>query len=149
MSQMTPSTMLGTTRPPTKSWFSRHKTLTIVLALSSLLVMACLFIGGVLAVATLALRSSDAYRLALTRAEHDPLVIAALGAPIHPGWLVTGEIKASRSDGEARLAIPVSGPRGSGKLYVQASKSGGTWAFSQLSVDAPGRSAPLDLLATP
>lgn len=148
MSQLNHGPAFGTERAPTKGWFERHKPLAIVLACLALPIFGCLFLGGVLAVATTALRSSGAYQVALTTAEHDPALVAELGAPMRPGWLMTGEVKVHGSDGEASLAIPISGPRGSGKLIVRASKSDGTWRCSQLQADIAGRSTPLDLLAT-
>lgn len=137
----------GTAPAPTKSWFRRHKLLTITLACVAVPLALGLLGATLVAAVSVAVRSSDAYQLALSRAQHDPALIAELGAPLRPGWLTTGEVKVHGSDGEATLAIPISGPRSSGKINVRASKSAGTWRFSQLSVDIAGRPTAVDLLA--
>jgi hypothetical protein len=149
MNQMIPMAKWGTEPAPKKSWFARHKLLALALGCLGLMLMGSLFVGGVLTVAVVSLRSSGAYQRALAKAEHDPSVIAELGAPLHAGWLTMGQVKVHGSDGEANLAIPISGPRGAGKINVRASKSAGTWTFSQLDVDITGRSTPVNLLATP
>jgi hypothetical protein len=129
-------------------WFGRNKQLTIVLGCVGLLVAATLLFGGtLLAIALTTLRSSDAYQLALSTATHDPSVAAELGPPVQAGWFTMGRITVTPSSGDASLAIPIAGSRGSGTLNVSAQKSGGRWTFSVLNVDVPGRSTPIDLLA--
>jgi hypothetical protein len=149
MSQMNQVATWGTEPAQTKSWFARNKALAIALGCLGVPLLACLFAGGVVTAANVAMRSSGAYQLALSRAEHDPSLLAALGAPLQPGWLTTGNVKVHGPDGEASLAIPISGRRGSGTLNVRASKSAGTWRFSQLQVDIAGRPTPVNLLAAP
>jgi hypothetical protein len=122
--------------------------LTLGLGCFGLLVMGCLLIAGIFVAASVALRSSDAYQLALATAQREPAVTAELGAPVRAGWLATGQIKVAGSSGEATLEIPLSGPRGSATLDVRANKLAGSWSFSTLNVRIPGRPAPLNLLAT-
>jgi hypothetical protein len=125
----------------------RNLPLTIGLGCLGLLVMGGLFIAGVLVIASTAMRSSDAYQLALAAAQREPSVTAALGAPVRAGWLTTGQVNVAGSGGEANLEIPISGSRGSGTIAVRAKKSAGKWTFSSLHVRVAGRPAPLDLLA--
>jgi Cytochrome oxidase complex assembly protein 1 len=119
----------------------------IALGCLGLLVVGALAIGGLFVVITSAMRSSDAYQLALAAAQRDPAVVAELGAPVSPGWLTMGQIEVSGPGGRANLSIPISGPRGSGKIEAQANKAGGKWTFSRLAVQVEGRSTPVDLLA--
>ena len=130
-----------------KSWFGRNKALTIALGCSALLILGALFVGGILAVVGVAMRSSDPYQLAVTAATHDPSVVAELGAPVQPGWLTTGQINVAGPNGQASLAIPISGPRASGTINVCANKAAGKWTFSCLNVDVHGRASPINLLA--
>ena len=132
-------------RPKTAG--GRHLPLKIGLGCFAVLVMGGLFIAGLLVITTAAMRSSDAYQLALAAAQRDPAITAELGAPIHAGWLTTGQINVSGSSGEANLEIPISGPRGSGTIAARANKSAGKWRFSSLNVRISGRTTPLDLLA--
>lgn len=122
----------------------------VALGCGGLLLLGCLFGVGLLFVARAALRSSDAYELALDAATHDPSVIAELGTPMHPGWLPMGQVSVAGTSGEANLAIPLSGPRAAGTLNACATKSAGKWALTCLNLQVSGRPAPLELLpATP
>lgn len=132
------------------SWFGRNKQLAIPLGCVGLLVVATLILGGlVLTIAFAALRSSDAYQMALSAAARDPSVVAQLGLPVQAGWLTTGHVTVAGPSGDASLAIPISGSRGSGTINVSAQRSGSRWTFSVLNVDIVGRPTPIDLLKQP
>ncbi|MDB6067142.1 MAG: Fungal protein of unknown function [Pedosphaera sp.] len=87
-----------------------------------------------------AIKSSDSYKIPVATATVDSRVISAIGTPIKVGFLVTGNINvqntanmsSSTSSGRADLAIPISGPKGQGTIYVNAVKAGGTWTFSNM-----------------
>ena len=91
------------------------------------------------------LKSSDAYRGAVERTRAAPEVIAALGTPIEPGFLVTGNIEVKGESGTARLEIPVSGPKGAATIYVSATRSLGIWHFPGLIVEIGGSRQRYDL----
>jgi len=123
-------------------WFGRHKPLVIALGCVGLLVMASLVAGAMLlTIAFSAMRSSDAYQLALAAAKRDPSVAAELGPPVQAGWFTTGRVTVTGPSGDASLAIPISGSRASGTINVSAQKSGGRWTFSVLNVSISGRPA--------
>jgi len=82
-----------------------------------------------------AMKSTDVYKYAVARAQSDPAVIEALGTPIKPGFLMSGSTSANGASGQADLAIPISGHKGSGTLYVVATKSAGRWEYSKLVVE--------------
>ena len=112
----------------------------------SMILLGCLFIMSIFGVATTALKSSDAYAIAMSTAEHDPIVIAELGSPLKPGFFVSGSVNVSGGAGHATLEIPVSGSVRSGKVNAVAEKSAGVWSFSKLNVTVDGRPGALDLL---
>src|SRR4030095_2333626 len=64
--------------------------------------------------------------------------VAALGTPIKEGLVPSGKTNVEGSSGEADLAIPISGPKGKATIYAVATKSGGEWNFSKLSVAIEG-----------
>jgi hypothetical protein len=91
------------------------------------------------------IKSSDAYVGAVARAKAAPAVVAALGAPLEEGWLVTGNIHVSGPTGLAELAIPISGPRGKATIYVEATKHLGVWQFDHLVVQLKSTHERIDL----
>ncbi len=132
--------------PPQKGWIRRHLACSITLGCLILLLLGVGAIGtcvwGVMGL----IKSSGPYQDALVAAAASPEVTAALGTPIEAGWLVTGNINVSGTSGRAQLAIPISGPKGKGTIYVQATKSAGTWTFDLLQVEIIGRPERIDLL---
>jgi hypothetical protein len=84
------------------------------------------------------IKSSGAYTQAVQKAQADPRVVAALGAPVEPDWYVMGSVDLVNDGGHAELSIPLQGskrfggtPR-TGKLIVVADKAGGVWTLTKL-----------------
>jgi len=96
------------------------------------------FVLSIIAVVFGAMKSTDVYKQALAQAKADSRVVAALGSPITDGFFVTGKTETSGGSGTADLAVPLSGPKGKGKLYLVATKSGGEWEFSKMVVEVEG-----------
>ncbi|MBI4868029.1 MAG: hypothetical protein HY816_13875, partial [Candidatus Wallbacteria bacterium] len=92
------------------------------------------------------MKASDAYRQAMDRARTSPAVVEALGTPIREGFFVSGNISVDGASGMANLAIPVSGPRGKGTVYVEAKKAVGEWTFSRLVFEAAETKERVDIL---
>ena len=92
-----------------------------------------IFVGSILVIVFSAMKSTDVYKDALARARADPAVIEALGSPIKDGFLMSGNTNVNGAAGEANLAIPISGPKGKGTIYVSAKKFPLTQFFSGLS----------------
>jgi hypothetical protein len=85
-----------------------------------------------MAVVSLSMKSLGAYKIAVKRAEADPRVTAAIGTPPREGWFIGGNFNGNGASGNAELAIPFSGPRGKGTIYLVATESAGEWRFSKL-----------------
>src|SRR6266853_698284 len=71
-----------------------------------------LFVGGcglvVFWFATGIMKQSDAYKIALARAQANPAVIEAIGSPISQTGIVSGNSNVNGAIGEANLSIPLS-----------------------------------------
>ena len=104
------------------------------------------FIGSIVAIVFSAMKSTNVYREALARAKADPAVIEALGSPIKDGFLVSGNTSVNGASGESNLAIPISGPKGKGTIYVSANKALGQWNYSGLVVEVGQTHERIDLL---
>jgi len=108
--------------------------------------MFLVFIGSILVIVFSAMKSTDVYKEALARAKANSVVIEALGSPIKDGFLVSGNTNVNGASGESNLAIPISGPKGKGTIYVSANKSLGQWNYSGLVVEIGQTHQRIDLL---
>lgn len=79
------------------------------------------------------LRFSPIVSEAIFLAHEHQGALQLLGSPIEIGWFVKGYINDSGSySGKSRLSIPVSGPKNTGTLVLQAGKGQGPWIFTEL-----------------
>ncbi len=93
------------------------------------------------------MKSSDAYKQALDKAKSNPDVVAALGSPIKEGYFTSGSININGASGNADLAIPISGSKGKGTVYLEAQKSAGEWSYSKLVVQIDQTNERINLLS--
>jgi len=118
----------------------------VALGCVGLLLLACALAAAIVWVSFGAMKRSEAAQLALQRARAHPGVVATLGEPIEVGWLMGGSISVTGPSGEARLSIPLAGPRAEGTLYLEAVKRAGRWELTLLEL-APEDGERVDLLA--
>jgi Cytochrome oxidase complex assembly protein 1 len=128
------------------NWWKRNWKWFVPLGCLSVAFLFLAFVGSILVIVFGAIKSSDVYREALARAKADPAVIEALGSPIKDGFLVSGNTNVNGASGESNLAIPISGPKGQGTIYVSANKSLGQWNYSGLVVEVGQTHERIDLL---
>src|SRR4051794_33678843 len=125
--QPVPAPMPGPGPAPKRSWWGRNwKWVVPVGCLLPLLSCG----GGIIAIffgVTGIIKSSEPYKHALALAQSNPAVVAALGTPITAGKFSGGTYNVSNGSGSANFVIPISGPKGSGAIYVVATRSGGKW----------------------
>ncbi len=119
---------------PQPSWWQRNWKWFVPTGCFTLLVLIAVFVGLILLTVSGAMKSSDAYKTAVARAGAAPRVTNALGTPLTTGMFTTGSINVSGPVGNANLAIPISGPKGKGTIYVVADKAAGQWKYSTLTV---------------
>jgi len=147
-SDLPPPPVPGAPRDPVereikRSWFSRNwKWFLPVGCLTAVVVLG----GGIALLVFTLMKSSDAYKGAVARAKASPAVAEALGSPVSEGWLTMGSIRITGSSGNANLTIPISGPKGSGTIYVVAVKFADEWTFKRLVVEIDADHRKLDLL---
>jgi len=129
---------MSTHVPAAPGWWQRNWKWFVPVLATVLLALFAAFVFGIIALIFGALKSSSPYQHAVTRAQSDPAVIAALGEPIRTGWFVQGNIGVDGASGEADLAIPLDGSRADGTLYVVAEKKAGEWRYETLAVNVEG-----------
>jgi Cytochrome oxidase complex assembly protein 1 len=140
---MPPTQPVPPLRP--RNWLERN--LKWLIPGVALAFLSCLAALAILLVAFL--KSSDAYQGALSRIKSHAGVTAALGAPVHEGFLFTGRINLNNSSGDADLTIPLSGAKGEGTAFVRATRSLGVWHYDQLIVQITDGRTRIDLSDAP
>lgn len=95
-----------------------------------------------------AMKRSNVYKEAVARAQNDPRVKAVLGEPVEPGWWSSGSIHFENGSGNADMNIPISGPKGSGRIHAVATIEDGNLKFERLSMK-PESGDRIDLLSPP
>jgi hypothetical protein len=133
-------------QPQEPNWWSRNWKWFVPVAVLSGVALLAGFVFAVVSLVFGVTKSSDAYQEALSRAKASPAVISALGSPIKEGFYVSGSINVSGPSGDAKLAIPVSGPKGEGTIYLEAKKSADVWSYSLLLVQVGQTKQRIDLL---
>jgi len=104
------------------------------------------FGAGVFSLVEASFRNSAVYQEALARARQNSQVKDRVGAPLQPGRVLQGQLNTSGSSGTARMAIPVTGPRGKATIYLDARKVSGNWEFLALQLRFEGQRYCLNLL---
>ncbi len=134
--------MTGT---PQKGWFGRNWLWFVpaTLLLLAVLCAACGFgvFGGVMGI----IKSTKPFQVAMERARSNERVVEALGQPIEEGFFVQGNVNIQNQGGDANLTIPISGPEGSAKIYVNAPRERGVWSYDYLEVEVEGQTERIDL----
>ena len=136
--------------PPTprRNWWKRNWKWFVPLGCFSIALLFVVFVGSVVVIVFSAVKSTDVYKDALARAKSHPALIEALGSPVTEGFLVSGNTNVNGASGEANLAIPVSGPKEKGTIYVAAKKSLGRWEYSGLVLEIANTHQRIDLLGS-
>ena len=134
---------------PRPNWFGRNWKWVVPLGC----LLPVLFVGGCGLLAFLVaigiMKQSDAYKIAVARAQVNQAVIQAIGSPISQTGIVSGNSNVSGAVGEANLSIPVSGPKGKATLYVEAKKSADAWFFQAMVVKIEKTGERIDLNTLP
>jgi hypothetical protein len=95
-----------------------------------------------------AIKSTDVYKEALSRAKNDPRVIQAIGSPVEAGFLVMGNVNVENRAGHADITFPIKGPRGKGTVHAVARREEGGWRYTELTAEVPNTPA-INLLNSP
>ena len=131
---------------PKPNWWRRNWKWFVPLGCFTVALLFVAFVGSILLIVFSAAKSTDVYKEALARAKADTAVIETLGSSIKGGFLVSGNTRLNGASGESNLAIPISGPKGKGTIYVSANKSLGQWNYSGLVVEVGPTHERIDLL---
>jgi Cytochrome oxidase complex assembly protein 1 len=133
------------TAPPRRNWWQRNWKWFVPTGCLTLIALAVAFVAMIFVVVFGAMKSSDAYRIAASRARNDERVVRAIGKPMSEGLFVSGHTNVNGGSGQADLEIPISGPKGKARIYAVATKSAGEWVYSKLVVRVESTGETIDL----
>ena len=91
-----------------------------------------------------AMKSSDAYKMAVSKLGENPNAVQMLGKPISTG-MPSGSVQTSGSEGSANLSFGAEGPNGKGTVYMDAVKTQGEWKINSLVFQQEGTGRRIDL----
>jgi hypothetical protein len=102
--------------------------------------------GGTVAGVLAMMKSSGAYMMTMEAVRNDAAVEDALGSGIDGGFWITGNIRIEAGGtGSAKLSIPLTGSKGSGRALSHAVRNDGNWELRLLVVFPDGAKAPIVL----
>ena len=97
-----------------------------------------LFIAATWAGCSAYLKNNEAYERGVAVALEDPVLQAALGAPVEEGWFLNGSIQGGGGTSRGAWSVRLRGADGGGTLYVQGAKASGEWRVVGLSAEVGG-----------
>ena len=133
-------------KPEPKSWWDGNWKWFVPTGCLALLLLSAAGGAGLLFLVFGLIKSSDAYQISLREIRRSPAVVERLGEPVQEGWYVTGNVNVSNDSGTADVAYPVSGPKGSGTVHVEAFKKRGEWTITYLALEMEGDGKRLELV---
>ena len=121
---------------PQPSWWKRNwKWVVPVAGCFTIIITVVLAIGAIFFGVSNAIEDSQPYEYALEKINTDEDLINALGSPIEKDGMVSGDWKYSNGKKSAHMAIPISGPKGKGTLFVEATGEGDDWIYHVIRVE--------------
>lgn len=97
-----------------------------------------LIIGAVILVASLyfgvtsIIEESQPYEYAFKLINTDEELVDVLGSPVKKDGMVQGNINWNNGNKSAKMVIPIAGPKGSGKLYIDATGEDDAWDYHEI-----------------
>ncbi|MBT2750223.1 MULTISPECIES: cytochrome c oxidase assembly factor Coa1 family protein [unclassified Lysobacter] len=135
---------------PNPGWFGRNWKWFVPTGCLTVLLLAALALVGLIGLgikgASGLFASSEPVRHSVTLAQANPAVVAALGTPLEVGMMIQGSMQTSNDDGHADLSLPLTGPRGKGRLCLKADRAAGRWSYSLIEIAIDGSDQRIDLL---
>lgn len=133
---------------PQPSWWKRNWKWVIPLGgCLTVMVIFVIFIGSIFYGVTSVLEESQPYEYALEKINQDDEITNELGTPIEKDGIISSDYKYFNGKKTAKLSVPVSGPKGSGILFVEASGEDDNWIYDVIRIEIKDNEN-IDLLET-
>ncbi len=130
-----------------KSWFSRNWGWVVPLGgCLTIILVFIIFLGSVIFGVTELISESTPYKDAMAKVNQDEYVLNLLGEPIETNGIMNGNISFQNDEGSVDISIPIKGPKGEARLYVEGDKRNDTWTYNELYVIISETEEQIDLL---
>ncbi|QLG45603.1 cytochrome c oxidase assembly factor Coa1 family protein [Costertonia aggregata] len=121
---------------PQPSWWKRNWKWVVPLGgCLTLIVIFIVFFASLFFGVTKILEDSQPYEYAFELINQDEQMIELLGSPIEKDGMVQGNINWTNGDKNAKMTIPIAGPKRTGILYIDATGEGDTWDYKEIRVE--------------
>ena len=141
-----------------KGWWGRNWKWFVPVGCLGILICVVALVAVCIGIGYMMITSSAPYQAAVSAAQSDPRVIAALGSPMKQGLLFSGNIKentawslagGNTNSGWAEFHIQIHGPKGKGKLHVVGLEANGKWTYQTLTIEIEATKEIIDLNRKP
>ncbi len=120
---------------PQPSWWKRNwKWVVPVGGCLTMLILIGAFVGSLFYGVTSMFEDSTPYEYAFEKINNDEKMVELMGLPIEKDGMVQGTINWNNNEKNADMKIPISGPKGSGTLYIKATGEGDQWIYHEIRV---------------
>ncbi len=121
---------------PQPSWWKRNwKWVVPVGGCFTLIIGAIIIFSSIYFGVSNIMKESQPYEYALELINKDEQLIEVLGSPIKKHGMFQGNISWVNGNKVAKIAVPISGPKGEGKLYIDATGKDDTWIYHEIRVE--------------
>lgn len=121
---------------PQKSWWKRNwKWVIPVGGCLTLIIGVIVLFSSIYFGVTNMMEGSQPYEYAFELINNDEELVDVLGSPIEKDGMIQGTINWTNGSKSAKMKIPISGPKNSGILYIDASGEGDEWVYHEIRVE--------------
>lgn len=121
---------------PQPSWWKRNWKWVVPVGGCFTLIIGVIILGASVyfGVSTV-MEESQPYEYALELINKDESLIKVLGSPIEKDGMFQGNISWTNGNKVAKIVVPVAGPKGEGKLFIDATGEGDEWNYHEIRVE--------------
>ncbi|NKI31496.1 cytochrome c oxidase assembly factor Coa1 family protein [Croceivirga thetidis] len=121
---------------PQKSWWSSNWKWVLPLGgCLTLIIGFIVLVSSIYFGVTNIMEESQPYEYAFELINKDEALTEVLGSPIEQDGMIQGNINWVNGSKSAKMKIPISGPKNSGTLFIDASGEGDEWVYHEIRVE--------------
>jgi len=121
---------------PQPSWWKRNwKWVVPVGGCFTLIIGAIILFSSIYFGVSNIMEESQPYEYALELINKDEQLLKVLGSPVEKDGMFQGNISWTNGKKVAKMTVPIAGPKGEGKLYIDATGEGEDWNYHEIRVE--------------